>query len=547
MADSKPDPDLLRDYVQSGSESSFSLLVHRHLALVYSIVLRSSNNHQAAEELAQNVFVLLARKAPWLLHHTSLAGWLHTTAILEARAWWRGELRRRDRQKQAIDLGTTMNAGDPELKRIAAELDDALLSLSQEDRQAILLRYVEGRSHREVGLLLNAQEDTVRMRTNKAVARLAQWFQRRGFKVASIAALTALLEQTVTPAPAGFAAAVSKTAVSVGSSGALGFLKGALVRYLTLPKAQTGILCALVAFLPPLVQWKTNQAATRRLAALQSLVELNRESKKDLLARIDQLGSRNAAADRRLAEADATKGQSGQIGEKLRALKSNLSAFLQTPGLLWPSNLPYIRVPKKTVHALDLLHKSPLFDSAGKLTEQAVEMLAITSDELAAAETILGNYLRGIDQMTLASAYATNSPPEVSGRTTWTIIIPPLGSPLKDLAQATKAELSLALGEERADLLFGDWDQGAVQTFWPGNVWNIAVTAQSMSMWVQPSLTNTHVWFGATRGQGQTGMGSSGNGSLMTIPATLFDRFLRDWATQQGVPSTQFPKQEHHE
>jgi len=62
-----------------------------------------------------------------------------------------------------------MKNEDSLLKNLKDELDEGLLALPEGERQALMLRYFEGRSHREIGLLLGAREDAARMRTDKAL------------------------------------------------------------------------------------------------------------------------------------------------------------------------------------------------------------------------------------------------------------------------------------------------------------------------------------------------------------------------------------------
>jgi hypothetical protein len=93
-----------------------------------------------AKEVTQNVFIALARKAPWWRGEVTRAGWLHKTALLEARQRWRGELRRQRREQTAAELGTTMKEEGSLLKSLTGVLDEGLLELREPERQALMLR-----------------------------------------------------------------------------------------------------------------------------------------------------------------------------------------------------------------------------------------------------------------------------------------------------------------------------------------------------------------------------------------------------------------------
>src|SRR5205085_488713 len=76
MTEPMTDRDLLRDYAEGGSESAFQELVERHVDLVFATVVRRLGDAAAAEEITQDVFITLARKALWLRRETTLVGWL---------------------------------------------------------------------------------------------------------------------------------------------------------------------------------------------------------------------------------------------------------------------------------------------------------------------------------------------------------------------------------------------------------------------------------------------------------------------------------------
>ena len=65
---------------------------------------RRTGDPELARDAAQQVFVLLARKAALLLRHDRLAGWLYRTASFEAAKLQLSEHRRRSRQSQYAAL-----------------------------------------------------------------------------------------------------------------------------------------------------------------------------------------------------------------------------------------------------------------------------------------------------------------------------------------------------------------------------------------------------------------------------------------------------------
>src|SRR5215471_14187776 len=112
MSDRRDDFELLQRFTRNGEQSAFTDLVRRHLDLVFATALRKVEDSGAAQEVAQNVFAVLARKAWRFARDDSLPAWLHKAALLESKSWLRGEFGRRRREQTAVELGTTMNTPD---------------------------------------------------------------------------------------------------------------------------------------------------------------------------------------------------------------------------------------------------------------------------------------------------------------------------------------------------------------------------------------------------------------------------------------------------
>ena len=103
----KSDGQLLREYAAHGSEPAFGEIVARHTDLIYSAGLRQCGSPEAAREIAQRVFINLARKARALAGQLSpdatLAGWLYRDTRFAALHWRRDERRREAHERLVME------------------------------------------------------------------------------------------------------------------------------------------------------------------------------------------------------------------------------------------------------------------------------------------------------------------------------------------------------------------------------------------------------------------------------------------------------------
>src|SRR6266853_1777855 len=201
MTDSQ---NMLADYVQTGSEVAFRELVTRYLDLVYSTALRSvEGDTHRAEDVAQTVFVDLARVARTLSHDVMLGGWLHRHTCFVAANTMRGERRRQSRERQAVEMNALQTSSGADCSLVAPILDEAINQLGEADRTAILLRFFEQRDFHSVGQALGCNEDAARMRLTRALDKLQELLKRRGVTTSSAALSVVLSANAVQAAPVG--------------------------------------------------------------------------------------------------------------------------------------------------------------------------------------------------------------------------------------------------------------------------------------------------------------------------------------------------------
>ncbi len=164
------DQELLHRYAGQGDETAFGELVRRHVNLVYSAALRQTATRAVAEDVVQQVFTDLARKAGRLSPSVTLAAWLHRATHFAAAQQRRTEQRRvaREQEIQAMQQRDHEHP-EPAWDEVRTLLDESLDELSAEDRDALLLRYFEQRNFADVGAALGATAEAARKRVDRAL------------------------------------------------------------------------------------------------------------------------------------------------------------------------------------------------------------------------------------------------------------------------------------------------------------------------------------------------------------------------------------------
>jgi RNA polymerase sigma factor (sigma-70 family) len=211
------DMTLVREFAANQSEPAFAALVERHITLVHSAALRQVGDAHLAEEITQAVFIILARKAASFGPKTVLSAWLYRTTRYAATDALRTRRRRQAREQLAYQLDA-MNADDLSRRsetaadawaQLAPLLDDALAELGETDRTALVLRFFENKTAREIARTLRMEEAAAQKRVARALEKLRAIFVKRGVTLTATVIAGALAANSVQAAPGGLAVKVS--------------------------------------------------------------------------------------------------------------------------------------------------------------------------------------------------------------------------------------------------------------------------------------------------------------------------------------------------
>jgi uncharacterized protein (TIGR03435 family) len=243
------DMELLRQYARDNSEAAFATLVNRYVNLVYSAALRKTDNPGAAEEITQAVFVILAKKAGRLSPRTILSGWLYQTARFTAASFLRTEIRRARREQEAYVQSLSDQTEPAAGLEIMPLLEDAMGRLGEKDRNAIVLRFFEGKSFQEIGTVVGASENAVKKRVAYGLEKLRKFLAKRGISSTATSLADAISTHSVQLAPAALAKSVTALAAAKGAAAGgstLTLIKGAL-KLMAWTKVKTSVVVGLAA------------------------------------------------------------------------------------------------------------------------------------------------------------------------------------------------------------------------------------------------------------------------------------------------------------
>jgi len=308
------DHELLQRYAARRCEAAFTELVKRYVDLVHSAALRQvGGDEHLAQDVTQAVFIDLARKAASLPGSTVLAGWLYTGTRYAAAKAVRSEQRWRLREQEANRMQESLSesALDPAWDQLRPALDAVMHELNEQDRNAVLLRYFEGRQLAEVGAKLGLSEDAARKRVGRAMDRLRELLAKRGVTSSATALVTLLSGHAVTAAPVGMAvniAGVALASTATGSGTGLTILK-----IMTMTKLKLGVISALIV----------TGAAAPLILQHQTALQLRRENQ-SLRQQSDQMAERLAplaAENTRLSNLLARTDQSVATGPSNELLR----------------------------------------------------------------------------------------------------------------------------------------------------------------------------------------------------------------------------------
>ena len=339
----KSDARLLREYAEDRNEAAFREIVVRHADLVYWSALRQVGSPDLARDVAQGVFTDLARKAPalagTLTANAALLGWLYRSTRFAALNLLRDDRRRQARERQVMEHFNPSSDTAPDWETIGPALDEAMADLSDEDREAVLLRYFKRCDLQAVGAALGVSEDAAQKRVSRAVDRLREFLSKRGVAAAAGGLGIVISANAVQAAPAGLIASISAAALSGTAVAATA--AATVTKAIAMTTLQKSLVTAAIAAAVGAGIFEAHQASTlrtqvetlrRQQAPLAEQLGQLRTENESLSNQLNQARDSQALSKNQLSELLKLRGQAGMAGSDSRELARLKSTMAQQSG-----------------------------------------------------------------------------------------------------------------------------------------------------------------------------------------------------------------------
>jgi RNA polymerase sigma-70 factor (ECF subfamily) len=163
--------------IRAGDGGAFEELYRQHASRLYSLAYRMAGGPSEADDLLQDIFLLVYRKLGSFRGESTLGTWLYRLAMNHCLDALRSRQARMGQQTDSLDEeGAVEIASTPPMTAVnQMDLERAIGTLPPACRAAFLLHDVEGFGHQEIGTILGISEGTSKSQVHKARLRIRKY------------------------------------------------------------------------------------------------------------------------------------------------------------------------------------------------------------------------------------------------------------------------------------------------------------------------------------------------------------------------------------
>lgn len=165
----------LIEETRAGSSAAFDVLMSRYERLVYKVSYGYTGNQEDSLDVTQDVFIKAYQKIDSFRATGSFKAWLLRIARNEGVDWTRRHARERNLEELVPEKHPAIDApqvSDVTRREHREQLMRSVSNLNPSQRQAVVLRYFEGMSIREISSVLGCSEGTTKSHLFRGISKL---------------------------------------------------------------------------------------------------------------------------------------------------------------------------------------------------------------------------------------------------------------------------------------------------------------------------------------------------------------------------------------
>ena len=163
--------------ILNGDTELFAVLVNRYQRPIFNLLLRMTGNREDAADLTQETFLKAYEKLERFRLSKRFFPWLYTIGMNLARDHMRKQKSAAKAASMNLPFKSSAVDGFEENRSLVQRLDASrlmvlLAQLPEDYREAVILRYHEGLTMKEIGEALKISTSGAKMRVKRALERL---------------------------------------------------------------------------------------------------------------------------------------------------------------------------------------------------------------------------------------------------------------------------------------------------------------------------------------------------------------------------------------
>ncbi len=177
----RSDLELVQSF-QAGDETSFNHLVRRYQEKVYWVARRFVSNHDAADDITQEVFFKAYESLKEFRGDSSVYTWLYRITVnIALNSLRRQKVREFFRIDEMFDIEDTATESPEELIERQEErqlIEQAIARLPEKQKAVFVLRYYEELPYEEIAKILKTSVGGLKANYFHAVKKIQEYVQR---------------------------------------------------------------------------------------------------------------------------------------------------------------------------------------------------------------------------------------------------------------------------------------------------------------------------------------------------------------------------------